>query len=69
MARLSSLMADINVFVGCCLGGTSLVNANVALRWEPRIVGISAERVQAPRAVRVVLVHRLTFDPRGVRAC
>ena len=28
---------DINVFVGCGLGGTSLVNANVALRAEPRI--------------------------------
>ena len=29
--------ADINVFVGCGLGGTSLVNANVALRPEPRV--------------------------------
>ena len=28
---------DINVFVGCGLGGTSLVNANVSLRAEPRI--------------------------------
>src|SRR5215472_5332397 len=28
---------DINVFVGCGLGGTSLVNANVALRAEPRV--------------------------------
>lgn len=27
---------DINVFKGCGLGGTSLVNANVALRAEPR---------------------------------
>ena len=28
---------DINVFVGCGLGGTSLVNANVVLRPEPRV--------------------------------
>src|SRR5262249_32262366 len=28
---------DMNVFVGCGLGGTSLVNANVVLRAEPRI--------------------------------
>ncbi len=28
---------DINVFKGCGLGGTSLVNANVALRPEPRV--------------------------------
>jgi len=28
---------DINVFVGCGLGGTSLVNANVALRAETRV--------------------------------
>lgn len=29
------LNADLNVFQGCGLGGTSLVNANVALRAEP----------------------------------
>jgi cholesterol oxidase len=28
---------DMNVFKGCGLGGTSLVNANVALRAEPRV--------------------------------
>lgn len=28
---------DMNVFVGCGLGGTSLVNANVALEIDPRI--------------------------------
>ena len=28
---------DINVFQGCGLGGTSLVNANVLLRAEPRV--------------------------------
>lgn len=31
------LNPDINVFLGCGLGGTSLVNANVALRAEPRV--------------------------------
>jgi len=28
---------ELNVFMGCGLGGTSLVNANVALRAEPRV--------------------------------
>ncbi|MGH2460687.1 MAG: FAD-binding protein, partial [Chloroflexota bacterium] len=28
---------EINVFFGCGLGGTSLVNANVGLRPEPRV--------------------------------
>ncbi len=31
------LNKGINVFLGCGLGGTSLVNANVSLRAEPRI--------------------------------
>jgi cholesterol oxidase len=29
---------DLNVLVGCGLGGTSLINANVALRAEPRVL-------------------------------
>jgi cholesterol oxidase len=29
--------SDLNVLVGCGLGGTSLINANVALRAEPRV--------------------------------
>lgn len=28
---------DINVFIGCGLGGTSLINANVALEADPRV--------------------------------
>ena len=28
---------DVNVFVGCGLGGTSLINGNLALRPEPRV--------------------------------
>ena len=28
---------DVNVFVGCGLGGTSLINANVTVRAEPRV--------------------------------
>lgn len=39
---------DLNVFVGCGLGGTSLVNANVALPAEPRVW----EDKRFPRAVR-----------------
>ncbi len=39
---------EINVFVGCGLGGTSLVNANVSLRAEPRIF----EDTRWPRALR-----------------
>ncbi len=30
-------LGDMNVFVGCGLGGTSLINANVALRADPRV--------------------------------
>ncbi|MGB5984112.1 MAG: alpha/beta fold hydrolase [Desulfobacterales bacterium] len=39
---------DINVFVGCGLGGTSLVNANVALRPEPWVFN----EQQWPQALR-----------------
>lgn len=39
---------DINVFQGCGLGGTSLVNANVALRVEPRVF----EDARWPAALR-----------------
>ena len=28
---------DVNVVLGCGLGGTSLINANVGLRAEPRV--------------------------------
>src|SRR5215469_9615431 len=33
---------DINVVLGCGLGGTSLINANVALRAEPRVFADAA---------------------------
>lgn len=39
---------DINVFLGCGLGGTSLVNANVSLRAEPRVF----ENGRWPEALR-----------------
>ncbi len=39
---------DINVFVGCGLGGTSLVNANVSLRADPR----TFDDERWPQAVR-----------------
>ena len=39
---------DINVFVGCGLGGTSLVNANVSLPPDPRIF----EDPRWPQAIR-----------------
>ena len=39
---------DINVFKGCGLGGTSLVNANVALRAEPRVF----QDARWPKALR-----------------
>ncbi len=40
--------SEMNVFSGCGLGGTSLVNANVALRPDPRIF----EDPRWPRALR-----------------
>jgi cholesterol oxidase len=39
---------ELNVFVGCGLGGTSLVNANVSLRAEPRVF----EDPRWPRGLR-----------------
>ncbi|HEV8377068.1 MAG TPA: alpha/beta fold hydrolase [Candidatus Polarisedimenticolia bacterium] len=42
------LNRDINVFVGCGLGGTSLVNANVSLRAEPRVF----QDLKWPKAIR-----------------
>ena len=39
---------DLNVFVGCGLGGTSLVNANVALRADKRVF----QDRRWPRALR-----------------
>ena len=39
---------DINVFKGCGLGGTSLVNANVSLRAEPRVF----DDVRWPKGLR-----------------
>ena len=45
--------SDINVFFGCGLGGTSLVNANVGLRPEPRVF----DDPRWPRAIRDDLDH------------
>ncbi|HLY15948.1 MAG TPA: GMC family oxidoreductase [Bryobacteraceae bacterium] len=39
---------DVNVFAGCGLGGTSLINSNIALRPEPRVF----EDPRWPRALR-----------------
>ena len=39
---------DLNVLVGCGLGGTSLINANVSLRAEPRVFDDS----RWPQAIR-----------------
>jgi len=39
---------EISVFVGCGLGGTSLVNANVALRADPRVF----ENERWPKEIR-----------------
>ncbi|PYM67431.1 MAG: choline dehydrogenase [Candidatus Rokuibacteriota bacterium] len=46
---------DINVFMGCGLGGTSLVNANVALRPDPRVY----DDARWPRALRADVPTRL----------
>lgn len=48
---------DINAFVGCGLGGTSLVNANVVLEPDPRIF----EDLRWPQELRT--------DQDGLRAC
>lgn len=39
---------DVNVFVGCGLGGTSLINANIAVKAEPRVF----DDPRWPQAVR-----------------
>ncbi|HET7057839.1 MAG TPA: GMC oxidoreductase [Nitrospiraceae bacterium] len=51
------LGGDINAFVGCGLGGTSLVNANVSLRAEPRVF----EDPRWPQSLRADL-HTLLED-------
>ena len=55
---------DINVLVGCGLGGTSLINANVALRAERRVF----EDVCWPRALRDDVETRLTDGYRRAEA-
>jgi len=46
---------DMNVFVGCGLGGTSLVNANVALQPDPRVFDDAAwpQEIRADLATRI----------------
>ena len=51
---------DINVFVGCGLGGTSLINANVSLAAEPRVF----EDERFPKGLRDD-VHTLLADGYG----
>jgi cholesterol oxidase len=46
---------DMNVFLGCGLGGTSLVNANVSLRAEARVF----DDPRWPRAIRDDLTTRM----------
>ena len=46
---------DINILVGCGLGGTSLINANASLRAEPRVF----EDHQWPKGLRDDLNSRL----------
>ncbi|HWC00208.1 MAG TPA: alpha/beta fold hydrolase [Bryobacteraceae bacterium] len=55
---------DINVFVGCGLGGTSLVNANVSLEAEPRVF----EDPAWPQALRDDLPARLAEGYAQARA-
>lgn len=49
---------DMNVFVGCGLGGTSLLNANVSLQAEPRVF-------DDPRWPREVVADLTTLVERG----
>jgi cholesterol oxidase len=46
---------NMNVFVGCGLGGTSLVNANVALQADPRVFDDAAwpEEIRTDLATRI----------------
>ena len=39
IVRVAPINDDMNALVGCGLGGTSLINANVALEPEPRLRG------------------------------
>jgi cholesterol oxidase len=54
------LGSDINAFVGCGLGGTSLVNANVSLRAEPRVF-------EDPRWPQPLRAHLTTLVEDGYR--
>jgi cholesterol oxidase len=55
---------DINAVVGCGLGGTSLINANVALRAVPRVW----EDPRWPAAVRADVAGRLEEGYRAAEA-
>jgi cholesterol oxidase len=58
---------DMNVFVGCGLGGTSLVNANVCLPAEDRVFDASwPERLRAPDALKEGYARAVAMlRPRG----
>jgi len=56
---------DMSVFLGCGLGGTSLVNANVALRAEDRVFQDS----RWPERLRADLATRLADGTGGPRRC
>ena len=66
---------DINVFVGCGLGGTSLVNANVALRAEPRVFDDPRwpRELRNPKPVdppvKLIILPRSRRITRGRRKC
>jgi cholesterol oxidase len=55
---------DINVLVGCGLGGTSLINANVSIRPDPRLFDDKRwpEALRADLATQVEDGYRRAFD-------
>lgn len=58
------LFDDINVLVGCGLGGTSLINANVSIRPDPRLFADERwpEALRADLATRVEDGYQRAFE-------
>ena len=62
-SSISASIPDLNVLVGCGLGGTSLINANVSLPPDPRVFDDRAVAGGAARTIATVCWRTLSRAP------